>query len=95
VLELDTTGISSGKQGYKVLEEPQPKREREMRGGFSDLERPSQNRPVFKTVPYTEGGSVTTAVFNIRLFGRDELKGKASVLSTRGGVLKDKEFIIR
>jgi hypothetical protein len=95
VLELDTIGISSGKQGYKVLEEPQPKKERETRGGFSDLESPSQSRPVFKTVPYTEGGSVTMAVFNIRLFGRDELKGKASVLSTRGGVLKDKEFIIK
>ena len=95
ILEMDTTGSASGKTGYKVLEEVQPRREREMRGGFSGFDRPAQRRPVFKTVPYTEGGSVTTAVFNIRLYKRDELRGKASVLSTRGGVLKDKEFIIR
>ncbi len=95
VLEFDTTGSTSGKPGYKLLEEPKPPRDREMRGGFSDFERPVQRKPVFKTVPYTEGGSVTTAVFNIRVYKRDELRGKASVLSTRGGVLKDKELIIR
>ena len=95
VLDLDTTGSASGKPGYKVIEEARPPREREMRGGFSDFERQVQRRPVFKSVSFTEGGSVTTAVFNIRLYKRDELKGKASVLSTRGGVLKDNEFIIR
>ncbi len=95
VLDLDTTGSASGKPGYKVIEEARPPREREMRGGFSDFERQVQKRPVFKSVPFTEGGSVTTAVFNIRLYKRDEVKGKATVLSTRGGVLKDNEFIIR
>jgi hypothetical protein len=96
VLKLDTTGSSSGKPGYKILEEKQPSGERDMmRGGFMDYERPEQRKEIFKTVHFTEGGSVTTALFNVRLYSRDELKGKASVLSTRGGVLKDREFIIR
>jgi len=50
---------------------------------------------VVKRVPYTEGGAVTTAAFHIRLYEKSELSGKASVLSTRGGILEDKEFIIR
>ena len=52
-------------------------------------------RTFSKNVPDTDGGAVTTAVINIRLYGRTELGGKASVLSTRGGILKNKEFVIR
>jgi hypothetical protein len=95
VLELDTTGSAAGKPGYKVLEDTKPSEARENRGGYGDFERPVQRRPVFKTVPDTDGGAVTTAVFNIRLYGRTELAGKAGVFSTRGGVLKDMEFVIR
>jgi len=95
VLELDTAGSAAGKPGYKVLEDAKPSAGRENRGGYGDIERPSQRRPVFKTVPDTDGGAVTTAVFNIRLYGRSELTGKASIISTRGGVLKDREFVIR
>ena len=95
ILELDTAGTAAGKTGYKVIEEAKRSGERESRGGYGDFERPMQRRPAFKTVPYTEGGAVTTAVFNIRLYGRTELQGKASIFSTRGGVLKDKEFVIR
>jgi hypothetical protein len=95
VLELDTTGSAAGKPGYKVLEDTKPSEARENRGGYGDFERPVQRRPVFKTVPDTDGGAVTTAVFNIRLYGRTELAGKAGVFSTRGGVLKDREFVIR
>jgi len=95
ILDLDTTGSASEKTGYKILTEkkPQAEGERGRQNSFSD--QPARRRPVIKTVPYTEGGSVTTAVFNIRLFNRSELKGKATVSSTRGGILKDKEFIIR
>ncbi len=60
---------------------------------FND--QPPLRRPVLKTVPYTDGASVTTAVFSIRLYKRNEISGKASVYSTRGGILKDKDFIIR
>jgi murein tripeptide amidase MpaA len=95
LLDLDTTGTASGKPGYKILETGRQQKERGARGAYSDFERSPERRPVSKTVPYTEGGSVTTAVFDIRLYKKDELRGKASVLSTRGGVLRDREFIIR
>jgi hypothetical protein len=95
VLDFDTTGTASGKLGYKVIEEKKPAVNRESRGGFSDYDRPALPRPVFKNVPVTEGGAETTAVFNIRLYNRTELSGKASIISTRGGILKNKEFIIK
>ena len=94
-LELDTAGLSSGKPIYKIIEETKTVPSGEGRRGFSDFERPAQRRPVFKTVPYSDGGAVTTAVFDIRLYGRTELSGKASVSSTRGGILKDREFVIK
>jgi hypothetical protein len=46
-------------------------------------------------IPYTPGRSTTETVFTIRLYNISGLKGKASVLSTRGGVLKGKEFVVR
>jgi hypothetical protein len=95
VLDFDTTGVTSGKQDYKILQEEKPVREREGRGGYNSDERPAQKRTFSKNVPDTDGGAVTTAVINIRLYGRTELGGKASVLSTRGGILKNKEFVIR
>jgi hypothetical protein len=48
-----------------------------------------------RNIPFTQGGSVTETIFTIRLFNRQELKGKASMFSTRGGVLKNKEFVIK
>jgi len=95
VLDFDTTGASSGKISYKVFEDKKPEVPREGRSGYNDDERPSVQTTFSRNIPFTDGGSVTTAVFNIRLYKRDELIGKASVLSTRGGVLKDREFIIR
>jgi hypothetical protein len=94
-LEFDTTGTSGGKISYKVIEEEKPSRTRESRGGYNSEERAVQQKTFSKNVPFTNGGSVTTAVFRIRLYNRAELSGKASLSSTRGGVLKDKEFIIR
>lgn len=95
ILELDTTGSASGNTGYKLLSEEKKPGRRESRGEMSFIDQSSQGRPLIRTVPFTEGGSVSTAVFNIRLYKRDELTGKASILSTRGGILKDKEIIIR
>ena len=94
VLDFDTTGTVTGNPGYKVIQEEKPARVRESRGGYNDDERASRQSAISKNVPDTQEGSVTTAVFNIRLYKRTELSGKASVFSTRGGVLKDKEFSI-
>ncbi len=94
-LEFDTTGISSGKVTFKVIEEEKPVRVRENRGGNNIEERVVQQRTYSKNIPFTDGGSVATTVFKIRLYGRAELSGKASLFSTRGGVLKDRTFLIR
>jgi len=95
VLELDTAGTAAGKQVYRIIEETRTSPAGDRGRGFSDVERPVQRRPVSKNVSFTDGGAVTTGVFEIRLYGQGELKGKASVYSTRGGVLKDREFVIR
>jgi Zinc carboxypeptidase len=91
-LTLDTTGILSGKIDYKILPEEKPKKDKEVRNRNEVVINQST---AYKNVGFTQGGSITKAVFNIRLYNRSELTGKASVYSTRGGVLKDKEFIVR
>jgi hypothetical protein len=96
VLDFDTTGNASGKPGYKVIEEKKPVVSgRGSRGGNSEEERPAVKSTFSKSVPDTQGGSVTSALFVVRLYNRTELSGKASVLSTRGGILKNKEFVIK
>jgi hypothetical protein len=94
-LEFDTTGSVKGKPGFKVIEEKKKTLERSGRGMFDDIEGSSLPVTATKNIPFTQGGSVTDAVFTIRLYNRQELKGKASMFSTRGGVLKDKEFVIK
>jgi hypothetical protein len=95
VLDLDTAGISKEKQGYKVILEEKPVKETENRGRNSESDRVAPQSTFSVNVPDTQGGSVSTAGFTIRLYKISELKGKASVFSTRGGVLKDKEFVVR
>lgn len=84
VLSPDTTGTAKGNLNYKFIQDPKT----------SKKEKPSRPGPS-ANVAFTEGGAVTTAVFHIRLYNRTELKGKANVFSTRGGVLKEKEFLLR
>jgi len=95
VLEFDTTGNASGKPGYKVISEDKTPRQREGRGRYNEDERPTIQSTFSKNVPDTQGGEITSAVFTVRLYKRSELRGKARVYSTRGGVLTDKEFVIR
>jgi hypothetical protein len=94
-LEFDTTGSVKGKPCFKVIEEKKKTPERSGRGMFDDIEGLSLPVTATKNIPFTQGGSVTEAVFTIRLYNRQELKGKASMFSTRGGVLLDKEFVIK
>jgi hypothetical protein len=44
---------------------------------------------------YTDGGAVNEATFTIRVFDNAEVKGRASVLTTRAGKLEGMDFIIR
>ncbi len=95
VLDFDTIGASSGKISYKIIEDKKPAVTREARGGYNDDERPSFQTTFSRNIPFTDGESVTSSVFTIRLYDRLELSGKASLFSTRGGVLKDREFVIK
>jgi hypothetical protein len=96
ILEFDSTAFFSGKPAFKVIRKDEKKQAgQEVERGRNDDERPSQQRIVIEKVPDTDGGAITTAVINLRLYNSAELKGKASVLSTRGGVLKNKEFVIK
>jgi len=95
VLNFDTTGNIPGKPYYKVIGEDKPSNERNSNDRFNSDERSVQRFEVSKVVPDTQGGAVSIVAFNIRLYNNSELGAKASVFSTRGGVLKDKEFIIK
>ncbi len=44
---------------------------------------------------YTDGGAVNEATFTIRVFDNAEVKGRASVLTTRAGKLEGMDFIIK
>ncbi len=94
-LEFDTAGYSKGKPDFMVIEEKKASTVRTGRGMSDEIER--QDKPVrtSKNIPFTQGGSSTDVVFTIRLYKRTELKGKANMFSTRGGILKDREFIIK
>ncbi len=94
-LEFDTAGYSKGKLDFMVIEEKKASTVRTGRGMSDEIER--QDKPVrtSKNIPFTQGGSSTDVLFTIRLYNRTELKGKANMFSTRGGILKDREFIIK
>jgi hypothetical protein len=96
IFEISTKADSSGKYGYRILnlEKGKSPRERLNSGGYF-LENPETGRPVTKVVPYTQGGASASASVTIRIYGNRTVEGKASVLSTRGGVLKDKPFTIK
>jgi len=95
VLDLDTSGTKSGKIVYKELKEEKTQKPRESRGGFRDDDQAPRQTAITRNIPDTPGESVTTTLINIRLYNRSELSGKASILSTRGGVLRNKEFVIK
>lgn len=94
VLDFDTVG-TGGDKYIKVVEEVKKPDQTRRRNQFMDEGPVSRVTTASKNMPFTQGGNVTTAVFKVRLYKRTELSVKASVFSTRGGVLKDKEFVIR
>jgi len=92
-LEPDTANSGKGAKIWKVIGDEKPPAGRTGRGMGGDSGRRASIE-VSKNIPYTRGGSVTEAVFKIRLYNQQTLKGKASFYSTRGGILRNKEFII-
>ena len=94
VLDFATSPEADGKTNYRIIGETGNERGRGNRMS-GDPRRTRQRTSYSKEVPFTGGGKVTTAVFTIRLFSKEPVTGRASVLSTRGGVLRDKEFTVR
>jgi hypothetical protein len=94
-LEFDTTGISSGRKVFQIIEEEKKPKKSTRGNRYNDEENTSVKFTASKNMPFTQGGAVTTAVFNERLYKKTELSGKASVISTRGGVLTGKAFVIK
>jgi len=96
VFEFTSKPDSLVKTAYKILDLEKGKSPRErMSGGGFFLENPEYGRPVTKVVPYTDGGDTGTATVIIRIYKSSVVEGKASVLSTRGGELRDKSFTIK
>jgi hypothetical protein len=89
VVNFDSTNISGDIPEFKVLPEEMSSTERG-REGYS-----IQGKSVTKIVVDTQGGETTSVLFKLRTYKGKELTGKAIVLSTRGGVLKNKEFSIK
>ena len=94
VLNFDTTGTGNIRF-MKIIDNE--KTARKSRRNFMGQENESDQRvtTASRNMSFTQGGAVSTAVFSIRVYGKQELSVKADVYSTRGGVLKDKEFKIR
>ncbi|MCU0362758.1 MAG: M14 family metallopeptidase [Bacteroidales bacterium] len=94
VLEIDTAGIKNKTKSFLFLPGEKEKRtaDQESRQGFGDASSLSLRTSLSKDVSFTGGGETTEAVFGIRVYGDVSIRGKASVISTRGGVLKDRVF---
>jgi hypothetical protein len=93
-VRLDFETKEGEKPAYRVMD-PKP-RVRQGGGGMMMFdEEGSGRRPISKSVGYTEGGAVSEAVFRIRVLNGTALSGKASVMTTRAGILKDREFTVR
>jgi hypothetical protein len=59
------------------------------------LPQPVQQRRLSASVGYTEGGKTNSVIYNIRVYGDATVTGRASVVTTRAGILEPKEFVVR
>ncbi len=78
---------------YRIIEPAPPAPRRGSMMFFEEEAREPEY--ISASVGYTSGGATTEAHFIIRIYGGGELKGRATVITTRGGILPEKEFTIR
>jgi hypothetical protein len=91
-ISIDSPSTAEGKPVYRFFSQTETQGGRGSRTGTGAPGRTIERKSVTLDVPFTEGGSVTTARFKIRVYGNAEIRGKAGVVSTRGGTLEGKEF---
>jgi len=96
VIEFDSTAFKDHRPLFKLLNPDESPRseERQRQQGFGQSSQ-QRLRNLSKNTPDTQGGAVTTALFEIRVYTDNALTGTASVYSTRGGILKNKKFTIQ
>jgi hypothetical protein len=95
VVDLTPVIASEEKQVFKILQEKSQVTSARNRGASGSASKTDQTRSVSKNVAFTQGGAVTKADFKIRTYDGAEVKGRAHVYSTRGGILREKEFIVK
>jgi hypothetical protein len=75
----------------KIIDEEEDSRRGYYRGSSGDRARSS----LTVNAGYAAGESSNSSEFIIRVYKEGEIRGKASVSSTRGGILEEKEFIVK
>ncbi len=98
IVRPDEVRITIGNAGdtvprYRILEPAPVSRRRESMMMYDEESR----RPeyVSATAGYTPGGATAEVHFVIRVYGDAGIKGTATVVTTRAGILPEKEFTIR
>ncbi|NLE35576.1 MAG: peptidase [Bacteroidales bacterium] len=92
-VRIKIEGENENGSRYRILDPvpPAPRRGSRM---YSDEENRGPGY-ISATVGNTPGGAIAEAQFTIRLYGVSELRGSATVITTRAGLLSEKEFVIR
>jgi len=85
--------MSDSALSYRVIEPAPVSRRRESMMMFDEDNR----RPEYitATAGYTPGGATAEVHFIIRVFEGTGIKGTATVITTRAGILQEKEFTLR
>ena len=91
VLNIDRKKVSGDNPAVKILTESSTR----SRGRYGSDEGSRAVSSVTLNSGYLEGGEAKEVVFKIRKYGEGEVSGTATVSSTRGGVLGEKEFVIK
>lgn len=82
-----------GEKPFRVINEQTATQGRQGAGQGPGRPGVSQ-RTLTRNTGYTEGGKLNTATWTIRVYGKTTLKGKASVVTTRAGLITDREFSV-
>jgi hypothetical protein len=94
-VELTPADTVSETRAFRLIEEKSQPAAGRGRGFTQSFNRSRKSGSISKNVPFTQGGKVTTADFKIRTFKGAVINGKAEVISTRGGILGNREFIVK
>ena len=68
---------------------------RERRGYYGRIGRGGVQSSITLDAGYAQGESTNSREFTVRVYKDIEITGSASVSSTRGGLLEEKEFVVR